>query len=94
MSRTTELYLENGQKASLEDVCKWWIEIYPADVFVNKPKPIVEARMCMQNILIMCEKNELIRGKRRSKKCDCIDYYNKKHSNGKDNVPIEEEDAH
>jgi len=68
-----ELYTENGQKASLEDVCKWWIEKYPAVVFVNKPKPIVEVRMCMQNILIMCKKDELIRGtdeeqKRRSKK--------------------------
>lgn len=58
-----ELYLENGEKASLEDVCKWWIKIYPADVFVNKPKPIVEVRRRMQNILIMCKKDELIRGK-------------------------------
>jgi len=37
-----ELYTENGQKASLEDVCKWWIETYPPDVFVNKPELIVE----------------------------------------------------
>lgn len=59
MSRTIELYLENGEKASLEDVCKWWIETYPSDVFVNKPKPVVEARMCMQNILVMMHKPEV-----------------------------------
>ena len=59
MSRTIELYLENGEKASLEDVCKWWIETYPPDVFVNNPKPVVEARMCMQNILVMMHKPEV-----------------------------------
>ena len=59
MSRKIELYLENGEKASLEDVCKWWIKTYPADVFVNKPKPIVEVRMCMQNILVMMHKPEV-----------------------------------
>jgi len=53
-----ELYLENSEKASLEDVCKWWIKTYPPDVFVNKPKPVVEARMCMQNILVMMHKPE------------------------------------
>ena len=59
MSREIELYLENGEKASLEDVCKWWIKTYPPDVFVNKPKPVVEARMCMQNILVMMHKPEV-----------------------------------
>ena len=54
-----ELYLENSEKASLEDVCKWWIKTYPPDVFVNKPKPVVEARMCMQNILVMMHKPEV-----------------------------------
>ena len=54
-----ELYLENSEKASLEDVCKWWIKTYPSDVFVNKPKPVVEARMCMQNILVMMHKPEV-----------------------------------
>ena len=47
-----ELYREDGRKAGLYDVCEWWIETYPPDVFVNEPKPIVEARMCIQNILI------------------------------------------
>ena len=40
-----------GVKASLYDVCKWWIETYPDDIFIKEPKPIVEARMCMKNIL-------------------------------------------
>ena len=56
-----ELYLENGEKASLEDVCKWWVKTYPPDVFVNKPEPVVEARMCMQNILVMMHKQEVNR---------------------------------
>ena len=47
-----ELYREDGRKAGLFDVCDWWIEKYPPDVFVKEPKPVVEARMCMQNILI------------------------------------------
>ena len=48
-----ELYKENGEKAGLNDVCKWWIETYPPDIFVKKPIPIVKARICMQNILVM-----------------------------------------
>ena len=53
------LYLRDGSIASLKDVCKWWIKTYPPDVFVNKPKPVVEARMCMQNILVMMHKPEV-----------------------------------
>ena len=52
LNDTMELYREDGRKAGLYDVCEWWIETYPPDVFVNEPKPIVEARMCMQNILV------------------------------------------
>ena len=51
-----ELYKENGEKAGLLDICKWWIETYPSDIFVNNPEVIVEARMCMQNILVMQKK--------------------------------------
>ena len=47
-----ELYRKDGRKAGLYDVCDWWIETYPPDIFVNEPKPIIEARMCMQTILI------------------------------------------
>ena len=68
MSKTVRLYLENGETASLEDVCKWWIETYPPDVFVNKPEPVVEARLCMQNILIMCKKDEIIQKGSKGKK--------------------------
>ena len=46
-----ELFNANGEKASLFDVCEWWIRTYPADVFVSEPKPVVDARLCMQAIL-------------------------------------------
>jgi len=54
-----ELYLHNGQKASLEDVCNWWIQTYPKDIFVNKPKPVVEIRENMQIILNLMLKPEV-----------------------------------
>ena len=54
-----ELYLESGEKASLEDVCKWWIETYPPDVFVNKPELIVEIRGCLKHLLRMMHKPEV-----------------------------------
>ena len=47
------LFKENGERAGLYDVCKWWIETYPPDIFISAPKPIVEARLCMQNILAL-----------------------------------------
>lgn len=47
-----ELYRKDGRKAGLYDICEWWIKAYPPDVFVKEPILIVEARMCMQNILI------------------------------------------
>jgi len=47
-----ELYLGNGEKAGLYDVCRWWIETYPADVFVHNPHLVVEIRKLMQQILI------------------------------------------
>ena len=48
-----ELYLESGEKASLEDVCNWWIKTYPADVLVNKPELVVEIRGCLKHLLRM-----------------------------------------
>jgi len=54
--RKMKLFKENGQEAGLYDICEWWIETYPSDVFIKEPKPIVEARMCMRNILIRKEK--------------------------------------
>ena len=54
-----EIYLENGDKASLEDVCNWWIQNYPKDIFVNKPKPVVKIRENMQMILNLNRKPEV-----------------------------------
>ena len=48
-----KLYKENGEEAGLFDVCRWWIYSYPPDIFIRNPKSIIEARMCMQNILAM-----------------------------------------
>jgi hypothetical protein len=47
----TELFNENKEKASLVDVCNWWIEKYPADVFVFNPLEIVTVRNAMKIIL-------------------------------------------
>ena len=46
-----ELYLEDGSKASLFDVCKWWRTTYPKDVFVKKPRLVVEVRRMMDELL-------------------------------------------
>lgn len=46
-----ELFKQDGSKASLYDVCEWWIQTYPPDIFIKEPKPIIEIRLCMQNIL-------------------------------------------
>jgi len=36
---------------SLYDVCEWWIETYPEDIFVNEPKEVVQIRNLMKEIL-------------------------------------------
>jgi len=46
-----ELFLENGRKAGLYDVCKWWLRIYPEDIFITVPKEIVAVRDLMKKIL-------------------------------------------
>jgi len=46
-----KLFKENGQEAGLFDVCEWWIQAYPYDVFVNNPKEIVQMRNYMTSIL-------------------------------------------
>lgn len=45
------LFLENGQKAGLYDVCEWWCYVYPDDIFVTAPMLIVEIREKMKEIL-------------------------------------------
>jgi len=49
--RDKELFLESGKKASLWDVCEWWIQTYPDDIFVTKPQLIVKVRELMKEIL-------------------------------------------
>ena len=44
---------ENLEEVGLFDLCGWWIETYPEDVFVNEPKEVVEIRKLMQKILAM-----------------------------------------
>ena len=36
-----ELYLENGEKASMDDVIRWWQHHYPKDIFINGPLPTI-----------------------------------------------------
>jgi hypothetical protein len=43
----------DSREAGLYDVCEWWIETYPEDIFINEPKPVVAARKAMQQILAM-----------------------------------------
>ncbi len=38
-------------EAGLYDVCEWWIESYPEDIFVKEPKEVVEIRRLMKEIL-------------------------------------------
>jgi len=37
--------------AGLYDVCEWWCEGYPKDIFVTEPKEVVKAREQMELIL-------------------------------------------
>jgi hypothetical protein len=51
MKNKTELYKQNGEMAGLYDICRWWIETYPEDIFVANPETIVIIRKQMQLIL-------------------------------------------
>ena len=42
---------DSFDEAGLYDVCEWWIENYPDDIFINEPKEVVEIRKLMQKIL-------------------------------------------
>jgi len=46
-----ELFKENGEKAGIYDVCQWWIQTYPEDVFISTPVQVVEIRDNMKDIL-------------------------------------------
>jgi hypothetical protein len=48
------LLLDDGTQlndAGIFEVCEWWIETYPEDIFVNEPKEVVEIRELMKTIL-------------------------------------------
>ena len=37
--------------AGIYDVCEWWIEGYPKDIFVTEPKEVIVIRNQMELIL-------------------------------------------
>lgn len=45
------LYNNEGDPASLKDVCYWWLFVYPEDVFVKEPELIVLIRACAKELL-------------------------------------------
>ena len=55
--KMTQLFKDDGagdlQEVGLFDICEWWIETYPDDVFVNEPKEVVQVRESMKKILEM-----------------------------------------
>ena len=46
-----KMYKSDCIPATLKDVCEWWIETYPEDVFYDEPMRIVEIRKNMEVIL-------------------------------------------
>ena len=51
-----QLFKDDGtglMEIGLFDICEWWIESYPKDIFVNEPKEVVEIRKLMEKILSM-----------------------------------------
>ena len=53
----TQLFKDDGtgelMEVGLFDLCEWWIETYPEDVFITEPKEVIEIRRLMQIILAM-----------------------------------------
>jgi hypothetical protein len=51
----TKLYIydDNGGiiEIGLYELCKWWIETYPEDVFITEPAEVIKIRKLMQLIL-------------------------------------------
>jgi hypothetical protein len=43
---------DTGQHASLYEICEWWLEKYPEDIFEKEPAEVVEIRRLMQRILL------------------------------------------
>ena len=36
---------------SLYEICEWWIQTYPDDIFAKEPKEVVQIRELMKEIL-------------------------------------------
>ena len=41
----------NEIEISLYEICEWWIQTYPDDIFGNEPKEVVQIRELMKEIL-------------------------------------------
>lgn len=52
MNCMKELFKKDGKKAGLKDICEWWLEIYPEDIFISEPKGIIIIRDCCKDILV------------------------------------------
>ncbi|KXB07158.1 hypothetical protein AKJ54_00710 [candidate division MSBL1 archaeon SCGC-AAA382K21] len=62
----SELYKKNGEKAGLFDVCKWFIETYPEDIYTGESgdvgaRKVSIIRLHCQEILEMEKKIEVYR---------------------------------
>lgn len=47
------LYNDFGDEVGLFDVCEWFVDTYPDDIFIKEPSDIVTIRNCCQNIINM-----------------------------------------
>ena len=52
------LYDSDGNEVGLREVCRWWINSYPEDIFIKEPADIVQARKCMQRLLDKMQKKK------------------------------------
>jgi hypothetical protein len=50
-TKMKELYLESGEKATFWDVCEYWSECYPSDIFVSEPEAVVQIRTYAEGLL-------------------------------------------
>lgn len=52
--KMVNLLIDDGTQlndAGIYEICEWWIETYPEDVFVTEPKEVVTIREQMKKIL-------------------------------------------
>ena len=46
-----KLFDEDGNPIGLYEIAQWFIDTYPEDVFITKPKIIIEIRELLKKIL-------------------------------------------